>query len=231
MRRFYKKIDILQSEKCYQVTLDKSPLKTPLKSILQLPTKKLARKIAQEWSHVETEIIPEKMPLYSLAVTALDRVSPQKRELSTQMQNYIMNDLLCYRESEDTKLQEHQNQHWDPWLSWSNAEFAFNLKIGKGIMPVAQEVRNANLLTHEISRMNIWTFMCFVRVTTLTGSAILALAFIRKQLLPEELFSLSYLDELYQNARWGVDDEAIAKQISVKNELHDLSYFFRLSVR
>ena len=60
MKRFYKKIDILQSERCYQVTLDKSPLKTPLKSILQLPTKKLARKIAEEWSNVETEIIPEK---------------------------------------------------------------------------------------------------------------------------------------------------------------------------
>mgnify|MGYP001470245204 FL=1 len=142
-----------------------------------------------------------------------------------------MNDLLCYRESDDTKLQEHQKQYWDPWLSWSNAEFEFNLKLGKGIMPVAQEARNANLLINEISRMNIWTFMCFVRVTTLTGSVILALAFIRKQLLPEELFSLSYLDELYQIARWGVDDEATAKQIAVKNELHDLSYFFRLAVR
>ncbi len=229
MRRFYKKIDILQSERCYQVTLDKSPLKTPLKSILQLPTKKLARKIADEWSNIETEIVPEKMPLYSLAVTALDQVSPQKKELSAQMQQYIMNDLLCYRESEDTELRERQNQCWDPWLSWSSFEFEFNLKLGKGVMPVTQEKRNANVLTKEISRMNIWTFMCFVRVTTLTGSAILALAFIRKRLLPDELFSLSYLDELYQISRWGVDGEATAKQISVKNELHDLSDFFRLA--
>ena len=229
MKRFYEKVDITQSQKRYQITLDNSPLKTPLKSTLQLPTRKLAEKIAKEWSDVETDIIPKRMPIFSLAVTAIDRVATQRNELSEEMQHYIMNDLLCYRESDDTKLQEHQNKYWDPWLSWSNTEFEFNLKLGKGIMPVAQEARNANLLTNEISRMNIWTFMCFVRVTTLTGSAILALAFIRKQLTPDTLFSVAYLDELYQNSRWGEDDESKARHVAVKNELHDLSDFFRLA--
>ena len=126
MKRFYEKVDILQSERCYQVTLDNSPLKTPLKSILKLPTRKLAEKLAEEWSDVETDIIPKQMPIFSLAVTAVDRVATQRNELSEEMQQYIMNDLLCYRESEDTKLQEHQNKFWDPWLSWANTEFKFS---------------------------------------------------------------------------------------------------------
>ena len=46
--------------------------------------------------------------------------------------------------------------------------------------------------------MNIWRFSGFVKATTLTGSAILALAFVSKQLEAEELFSLCFLDELYQ---------------------------------
>ena len=136
MKRFYEKVDITQSEERYQITLDNSPLKTPLKSTLQLPTRKLAEKLAKEWSDVETDIIPNQMPLFSLAVTAIDRVATQKTELSEEMQHYIMNDLLCYRESEDPKLQEHQNKSWDPWLSWANTEFEFDLKLAKGVMPM-----------------------------------------------------------------------------------------------
>ena len=229
MKRFYEKVGILQSERLYQVTLDNSPLKTPLKSTLQLPTRKLAEKLAKEWSDVETDIIPKQMPLFSLAVTAIDRVATQKIELTGEMQQYIMNDLLCYRESEDTKLQEHQNKSWNPLLSWANTEFEFDLKLAKGVMPINQDQSNANLLMQVISQMNLWTFMCFIRVTTLTGSAILALAFIRKQVTPDTLFSVAYLDELYQISRWGEDDESKARHVAVKNELHDLSDFFKLA--
>ena len=48
MKRFYEKVDITQSEERYQITLDNRPLKTPLKSTLQLPTRKLAEKLAKE---------------------------------------------------------------------------------------------------------------------------------------------------------------------------------------
>ena len=229
MKRFYEQVDIFQNELCYHITLDNKLLKTPLKSMLQLPTKRLAKKIAEEWSNIETDIMPELMPLFSLAVTAIDRVATQKTELSEEMQHYIMNDLLCYRESEDPKLQEHQNKSWDLWLSWANTEFEFDLKLAKGVMPIEQDQRNATLLKQVISQMNIWTFMCFVRATMLTGSAILALAFIRKQVTPDTLFSVAYLDELYQNSRWGEDDESKARHVAVKNELHDLSDFFRLA--
>ena len=229
MKRFYEKVDITQSERRYQITLDNSPLKTPLKSTLQLPTRKLAEKLAKEWSDVEIDIIPNQMPFFSLAVTAIDSVATQKTELSEEMQHYIMNDLLCYRESEDPKLQEHQNKSWDPWLSWANTEFEFEFKLAKGVMPIDQDHRNATLLKQVISQMNIWTFMCFVRATMLTGSAILALAFTRKQVMPDTLFSVAYLDELYQNSRWGEDNESKAKHFAVKNELHDLSEFFRLA--
>ena len=150
MKRFYEKVDITQSEERYQITLDNSPLKTPLKSTLQLPTRKLAEKLAKEWSDVETDIIPNQMPLFSLAVTAIDRVATQKTELSEEMQHYIMNDLLCYRESEDPKLQEHQNKSLDPWLSWANTEFEFDLKLAKGVMPIDQDERNATLLKQVI---------------------------------------------------------------------------------
>ena len=70
MKRFYKKVEILASNFIYQIKLDDRILKTPSKKTLNIPTKILAHKIAEEWSSVENEIIPEQMPFYSLTVTS-----------------------------------------------------------------------------------------------------------------------------------------------------------------
>ena len=229
MKRFYKKVEILASDFIYQIKLDDRILKTPSKNTLNIPTKVLAHKIAEEWSSVENEIIPEQMPFYSLTVTALDRVESQKPELIAKMQHYIMNDLLCYRESEDTKLQGYQNKNWNQWLLWSKKEYNFDLKTTNGVMPINQDENNKNLLLKIILPMDIWRFSVFVKATTLTGSAILALAFVNKQLEAEELFSLSFLDELYQIKRWGEDEEALQKRSAIKNELFSISDFLRLT--
>ena len=140
-----------------------------------------------------------------------------------------MNDLLCYRESEDTKLQTYQNKNWNPWLLWSKKEYNFVLKTTNGVMPINQDEDNKNLLLKIILPMDIWRFSSFVKATTLTGSAILALAFVNKQLEAEELFSLSFLDELYQIKRWGEDEEALQKRSAIKNELFSISDFLRLA--
>ncbi len=49
-------------------------------------------------------------------------------------------------------------------------------------------------------------------MTTLTGSAILALATARGILSPAEAWRLAHLDEDYQNKLLGVDDEARARR-------------------
>ncbi len=229
MKRFYEKVQISQSGLSYEVRLDGNPLKTPLKTIMYLPTEALAKKIADEWSMIKTEIFLEQMPIFSLAATAIDRVVLQQSSLSAEMQNYIMNDLLCYRESYDSKLYEHQNKKWDPWLKWSKKNFNFDLKTTKGVIPINQDTQNSKLLLKLTSQMDIWHFTCFVKATTLAGSAILALAFIKKKLTVDELFSLCFLDELYQIEKWGEDEEAYQKRSAVKTELYNVSDFLRLT--
>ena len=95
LKRFYEQVKITQNENEFEVRLDGRPVKTPLKAILRLPSKALAQQIADEWSIIETEINPSQMPMFSFAVTAIDSVFPQLSVLSSEMQNYIMNDLLC----------------------------------------------------------------------------------------------------------------------------------------
>jgi chaperone required for assembly of F1-ATPase len=45
-------------------------------------------------------------------------------------------------------------------------------------------------------------------ITTLTGSALLALAFAEGELTENEAWSLAHLDEDWTNEHWGSDEEA-----------------------
>ena len=75
---------------------------------------------------------------------------------------------------------------------YGQKKYNFDLKTTNGVMPINQDENNKNLLLKIILPMDIWRFSGFVKATTLTGSAILALAFVNKQLEAEELFSLCF---------------------------------------
>jgi chaperone required for assembly of F1-ATPase len=53
---------------------------------------------------------------------------------------------------------------------------------------------------------------CLHTITTLTGSALLALAFAEKRLSAEEAWALAHLDEDWQIEHWGTDDEAFKRR-------------------
>ena len=64
----------------------------------------------------QDEIDPATMPLFSLAVTVIDRVTPQRADLVAEMIAYGGNDLLCYR-ADDDELAGRQASQWQHGLS------------------------------------------------------------------------------------------------------------------
>ncbi len=49
-------------------------------------------------------------------------------------------------------------------------------------------------------------------ITTLTGSALLALAVMQGRLSSEAAWSAAHVDELFQESQWGTDAEALARR-------------------
>ncbi len=49
-------------------------------------------------------------------------------------------------------------------------------------------------------------------ITTLTGSALLALAVMQGRLSPEAAWSAAHVDESFQESQWGTDAEALARR-------------------
>jgi chaperone required for assembly of F1-ATPase len=67
-------------------------------------------------------------------------------------------------------------------------------------------------------------------VTTLTGSAVLALAVARGRLEPEAAWSAAHIDEDYQAELWGSDEEAQERRAARWREMEAASRILELAV-
>jgi chaperone required for assembly of F1-ATPase len=222
-KRFYE--SVLLADDGLAIQLDGRDLRSPAGSLLRLPTMSLASAIADEWRVQGDNIDPATMPLFSLAVTVIDRVTPQRDMVMAELAAYGGNDLLCYRDAQ-TDLASRQHDQWQPWLDRLAAEHDIHLEIVTGIMPIGQS--GAVKFGELIATHNDWQLGILHRVTSLSGSLVLGLGFVSMMIDSEAMFDLAFLDELWQNKKWGCDFETADRHKFLRNELQDTARFLAL---
>ena len=225
MKRFYKDVTVRNSETGYQICLDNRPVRSPAKVVVEVPSLVLAEAVQAEWQAVEDEIQPEDMPLYSMAVTVTDRVTPQRQALADELAGYIHDDVLRYRSGDDLDLAARQTKMWDPWLGWAEQACGLRLPATAGLMPVSADDAAERIVKDRLQPLADPHFGCLYRVATLSGSVVLGLAFQGRQLGADDVFETAFLDELYQNSLWGTDEEAAHRQATIRSELKDVERF------
>ena len=228
MKRFYKEVTVKTSESGYQICLDDRPVRSPAKAVVVVPSQALAVAVQAEWKAVEDEIQPEDMPLYSMAVTVTDRVTPQRQALADELTGYIHDDVLRYRSGDDLDLAARQTEMWDPWLSWAEQACGLRLPTTAGLMPVSADNAAEYIVRNRLQPLADAQFGCLYRVATLSGSVVLGLAFQERQLRADDVFETAFLDELYQNSLWGTDEEAADRQAAIRSELKDVERFMNM---
>ena len=62
-KRFWKEARVVRGDTGYTVELDGRPVRTPAKSLLTLPGRKLAEAVAAEWDAQDDVINPATMPV------------------------------------------------------------------------------------------------------------------------------------------------------------------------
>ncbi|MBY0406056.1 MAG: ATP12 family chaperone protein, partial [Rickettsiales bacterium] len=92
-------------------------LTTPDKRPFVLPTQALAEAIAAEFA-THGKFAAGKMPLATLAQTAIDRIDAQKELIVESLLTYVDTDALVYRSSSSASLLTRQKEQWDPVLAW-----------------------------------------------------------------------------------------------------------------
>ena len=225
MKRFYKDVTVVTGELGYQICLDDRLVRSPSKAVVVVPTQALAEAVQAEWLAVEDEIQPEEMPLYSMAVSVTDRVTPQRKALVDELAGYIHDDVLRYRSGNDLDLASRQTEMWNPWLNWAEQACGLRLPTTAGMMPVFADDATENIVRNRLQLLADEQFGCLYRVATLSGSVVLGLAFQERQLGADDVFETAFLDELYQNSLWGTDEEAAARQAAIRSELKNIERF------
>ena len=210
-KRFYKEVTIGDGA-FFQVLLDGRVIKTPAKRALVLPTRALAELVAGEWAAQKEVIDPSQMPLTRFANTAIDAVSVSKDEVAGDLVAYAGRDLVCYRAESQPDLLRRQEEAWDPVIAWARESLGAHLTVVKGVMPVDQPQPALNKFATALEPLEAFKLTGLHVLTTLTGSALLALAHARGFLSADEAWAAAHVDEDYQKELWGDDYEAGEKR-------------------
>ncbi len=210
-RRFYDLVAIQEAAGRYEVLLDGKPIRTPARRALAAPSLALAQAIAAEWEAQREVIDPATMPLTRLANAIVDGVADLPHPVAAEIEKYLACDLLFYRASSPQRLRARQSAHWDPIIAWMRNSLGADFKLGEGVVHVAQS-ESALQAAGAAVPTDPWRLGAVHAVTTLTGSAVIALALLRGALSADAAWQAAHVDEDWNMAQWGQDEMALKRR-------------------
>lgn len=219
-KRFYKEVSIRADGDEFAVLLDGKTVKTPAKNLLKVPAIALAEHLRNEWDAQVETVDPFTMPVTRLVNTAIDGVSNEIQAVSEEIVRFSSTDLLCYRADAPAELVARQAEHWDPVVDWAANELGARFILIQGIMPQEQPAEAVNAFADALQAFATPLELAALHtVTSLSGSALLAVAFAKGFIDAETLWKLAHLDEDWTNEHWGMDAEAELRRAKRYQEL------------
>lgn len=207
-KRFYKEATVHHEADGWRVLLDGKPVKTPNKRTLALPSEALAEAVAAEWRAQDQVLDPATMPLTRIANSSIEGVADRMAEVAADVVAFAGSDLLCYRAAGPDALSARQTAAWDPIVQWAASDLGARLALAEGVMPVQQNETALQSIATALEGLSPFQLAGLHVATTLTGSALLALAVLKGRLTPEQAWAAAHIDEDYQIEQWGTDEEA-----------------------
>jgi chaperone required for assembly of F1-ATPase len=229
-KRFYTRAEAQPGEGGYVLALDGRPARTPGRMPLTLPSQPLADAVAAEWNAQVETIDPATMPLTKLANTAIDGVAERMGEVRDEIVRYAGSDLTYYRAAEPTALVAAQAAAWDPIVAWAREELGARLVLSEGVMFVEQSPAAQDRLRAAVeAETSPFRLAALHVLTTLSGSALLALMHAAGRLGADEAWAAAHVDEFHQERLWGADAEALDRRARREAEFRSASRLLALA--
>ena len=173
-----------------------------------------------------THIDAARMPATRLAFTAIDFVGGARDGTAAEIGRYAGSDALCYFADAPQSLIERQTQLWGPLIAWAEETFGVAFVRASGIRHQEQPAATLLKLARLAEEDDDFGLAGLAHATALFGSAILAFALRRGRLDGQGALDLSRLDEIFQQERWGVDEEAAERAANMAVEALMLERWF-----
>ena len=219
-KRFYKEVSTDKVDEGHRILLDGRPVRTPGKKLLAVPSQPIADRLRAEWDAQSEEIDPAKMPVTRLVNTAIDGVADNLDAVFDELVRFAGTDMLCYRADSPEGLVQRQREGWDPIIRWAAEEKGARFILVEGVMHREQP---AQALSAFAAALDAWrdplALACLHTVTTLTGSAVIALALAEGVIDADKAWALAHIDEDWQIEHWGTDEEAFRRRELRREEL------------
>lgn len=219
-KRFYMEATAAEEESGHIVQLDGRSVRTPAGAVLVLPNAVAAKLVADEYAAQEEVIDPLTMPVTRLANTAFDGVAAAADAVLEDILKFSTSDLVCYRADAPDALVERQAEAWDPVLDWARGALGARFLLAEGVMHVEQPRETIGAVAiHLRKRAEPYRLAAIHLMTSLTGSALLALAVEAKALDAEAAWTAAHIDENWNIEHWGEDPEAAKRQANRKRDM------------
>jgi len=210
-KRFYAEAGVGETDGGFTIILDGRPIKTPSGRIVTVPVREIADAIAAEWAAQQEIIDPLTMPMTRFANSVVEAVVDRVQLVCDDVAKYLQSDLLFYRAGHPDALVAREAKHWDPVLFWAADRFGAHFILAEGVVHVRQpdqavQAARAALPHHP------WTVAATHVVTTLTGSALLALALAHGRLDADAVWAAAHVDEDFNAEQWGEDEEVVSRR-------------------
>ncbi len=210
-KRFYTRASMNETPDGFAILLDDKSVRTPSRKQLIVPKREIAAAIVEEWEAQRDVINPMAMPLTRLANSVIDAVVDRVDAVADDIAKYFGSDLLFYRAGHPEALVAREAAQWDPVLFWAAEVLGAHFILAEGIMHVRQPDQ-AVAAARAALPTDPWIIAALHLVTTLTGSALLALALMRGRLTADVVWAAAHVDEDWNGEQWGVDEEVAARR-------------------
>jgi chaperone required for assembly of F1-ATPase len=218
-RRFYKDAGFAPIDGGFVLTLDGRPARTPGKRPLAVATEALAQMMTAEWAVQSDHIDPMTMPVTRIVNVAIDGVAAEMASVREEIVRYAGSDLICYRADGPDELIDRQNEAWSPLVAWARDDLGARLLLAEGVIHVAQEPKALAAVEAALAPLDPLQLAAVHTMTTLTGSAIIALAVLRLRLTAEDAWIAAHVDEDWQMEQWGRDEIALTNRAARWTEM------------
>ena len=214
-KRFYTRVASVAAPEGFAITLDEKPVRTPSRKTLTAPVQSLAEMLVAEWSAQAEFIDPMSMPLTRLANSVIDGVVENAAVVAEDIVKFSGSDLLFYRAAHPAELVAREAAAWDPVLFWLADELGAHFIIAEGIIHVSQPEQAVNVVRAALPT-EPWPVAALHLVTTITGSALLAVALWRGKLDADQVWAAAHVDDDWSVEHWGMDEEVAVRRASRK---------------
>jgi chaperone required for assembly of F1-ATPase len=210
-RRFYATASLQDGEGSYAVLLDGKPVRSPARRALSAPIRTLAEAIAAEWQAQGEFIDPARMSLTRLANSIIDGVVSAPDPVRSEVARYVGSDLVLYRAAGPAGLVERQAHYWEPIIAWAREVLGARFVLAEGVVHVRQPDHALAAAAAAIPQ-DPWRLGAVHSITTLSGSALIALALAHRRLSTDEAWAAAHVDEDWNMEQWGHDALALERR-------------------